>query len=68
MSATLALPGDDLPLSDPYDIRQQLEHDVDLVIDGGFCGLEPTSVIDLTTSVPAILRRGLGDVSDFEIA
>jgi tRNA A37 threonylcarbamoyladenosine synthetase subunit TsaC/SUA5/YrdC len=41
---------------------------VDLLIDGGFCGLEPTSVIDLTTSVPAILRRGLGDVSDFEIA
>ena len=48
MSATLALPGGDLPLSDPHEIRQQLEHDVDLVIDGGFCGLEPTSVIDLT--------------------
>jgi tRNA A37 threonylcarbamoyladenosine synthetase subunit TsaC/SUA5/YrdC len=68
MSATLALPGGDLPLSDPHDIRQQLEHDVDLVIDGGFCGLEPTSVIDLTASLPVILRRGLGDVSDFEVA
>jgi tRNA A37 threonylcarbamoyladenosine synthetase subunit TsaC/SUA5/YrdC len=41
---------------------------VDLVIDGGFCGLEPTSVIDLTASLPVILRRGLGDVSDFEVA
>ena len=68
MSATLALPGGDLPLSDPHEIRQQLEHEVDLVIDGGFCGLEPTSVIDLTASLPVILRRGLGDVSDFEVA
>jgi tRNA A37 threonylcarbamoyladenosine synthetase subunit TsaC/SUA5/YrdC len=41
---------------------------VDLVIDGGFCGLEPTSVIDLTAPLPVILRRGLGDVSDFEVA
>ena len=48
MSATLLLPGDDYPLSDPYDIRTTLERDVDLVIDGGYCGLDPTSVIDMS--------------------
>ena len=68
MSATLILPGDDYPMTDPYDIRERLEHEVDLVIDGGFCGLEATSVIDLTDAVPVILRRGVGDISDFEAA
>ena len=68
MSATLALPEDEYPLTDPHDIRDQLEHEVDLVIDGGFCGLEATSVIDLTGPAPLILRRGVGDVSDFEAA
>jgi tRNA A37 threonylcarbamoyladenosine synthetase subunit TsaC/SUA5/YrdC len=53
-------------MTDPYDIRDQLEHEVDLVIDGGFCGPEATSVIDLTGSAPIVLRRGVGDVSDFE--
>ena len=67
-SATLILPGDDYPMTDPYDIRERLEHEVDLVIDGGFCGLEATSVIDLTDTVPVILRRGVGDISDFEAA
>ena len=68
MSVTLQMPGDEFPLTDPYDIRDQLEHEVDLVIDGGFCGLEATSVVDLTGPEPHILRRGLGDVSDFEAA
>ena len=68
MSATLIMPGDDYPMTDPYDIRDSLEHEVDLVIDGGFCGLEATSVIDLTGPTPVVLRAGVGDVSDFEIA
>ena len=68
MSATLILPGDDYPMTAPCDIRDRLEHEVDLVIDGGFCGLEATSVIDLTDTVPVILRRGVGDISDFEAA
>ena len=68
ISATLALPGDEYPLTDPYDIRDRLEHEVDLVIDGGFCGLEATSVVDLTEATPRILRVGVGDVSDFEVA
>lgn len=67
MSVTLMLPGDDLPMTDPYDIRQTLEHELDLVVDGGYCGMEPTSVIDLVDETPEIIRRGLGDVSHFEI-
>ena len=68
MSATLIMPGDDYPMTDPYDIRDSLEHEVDLVIDGGFCGLKATSVVDLTGATPVVLRAGVGDVSDFEIA
>ncbi|VAW98206.1 Hypothetical YciO protein, TsaC/YrdC paralog, partial [hydrothermal vent metagenome] len=45
MSSTLILPGDDMPLTDPYDIRDTLEHSLDLVIDGGYCGFEPTTVV-----------------------
>lgn len=66
MSVTLQMPGDDYPLTDPYDIRDTLARDVDLVIDGGYCGLEPTTVIDMTAEPPAVLRRGLGDSSGFE--
>jgi len=66
MSVTLQLPGDDYPLTDPYDIRESLEHDLELVIDGGYCGLEATSVIDMTGDAPIVLRRGLADVSAFE--
>lgn len=66
MSVTLILPGEVLPLTDPYDIRETLQHDLELVIDGGFCGLEPTSVIDLSGDEPVVRRRGLGDTSAFE--
>ncbi len=67
MSVTMMLPEDELPMMDPYDIRQTLEHELDLVIDGGYCGMEPTSVIDLVEGTPEIIRRGQGDVSHFEI-
>lgn len=67
MSVTMLLPGEEVPLTDPYDIRQTLEHELDLVIDGGFCGMESTSVIDLVEEPPLILRRGQGDVSAFEV-
>jgi tRNA A37 threonylcarbamoyladenosine synthetase subunit TsaC/SUA5/YrdC len=66
MSTTLILPGEEMPLTDPYDIRDILEHQVDLVIDGGYCGLEPTTVIDMTGDVPEIVRKGEGDPSHFE--
>jgi tRNA threonylcarbamoyl adenosine modification protein (Sua5/YciO/YrdC/YwlC family) len=65
MSVTLILPGDELPLIDPYDIRTLLEHEVDLIIDGGFCGLEPTTVVDLADELPLVLRVGKGDVTPF---
>lgn len=66
MSVTLIMPGDDLPLIDPYDIRDTLQHAVDLVIDGGYCGMEATTVIDLFDEVPVILRAGKGDTSPFQ--
>lgn len=66
MSVTLLLPGDDLPPTDPYEIREQLGHQIDLIIDGGSCGIEPTSIIDLVDDVPVIVRRGQGDLSQFE--
>ncbi len=66
MSVSLILPGDELPLTDPYDIRDTLQNQLDLVIDGGFCGMEPTTVVDLVEEVPQILRHGLGSVENFE--
>jgi tRNA threonylcarbamoyl adenosine modification protein (Sua5/YciO/YrdC/YwlC family) len=65
MSSTLILPGDDLPLSDPEEIRFRLEHDVELVIDGGFCGLDATTVVELENGIPKLLRQGKGDSSWF---
>lgn len=65
MSSTLILPGDDLPLSDPEEIRSRLEHDVELVIDGGFCGLDATTVVELEDGIPKLLRQGKGDSSWF---
>ena len=65
MSTTLILPGDEDPLTDPYDIRAILEHSVDLVIDGGFCGFDATSVVDLSCEPPQVIREGCGDVSAF---
>jgi len=63
MSSTLILPGDDLPLTDPREMMKRLNSRVDLVIDGGYCGLEPTTVLDLTGETPKVLRHGRGDVS-----
>ncbi len=66
MSVTLIMPGDELPLIDPYDIRQTLQHDVDLVIDGGYCGMEATTVVDLADETPMVTRVGKGDITPFE--
>ena len=66
MSSSLIMPGETVPLTDPYDIRLMLEHQVELVIDGGFCGLEPTTVVDLTGDTPKVTRQGCGDASEFE--
>lgn len=66
MSSTLLLPTEPFPLTDPEDIRDKLERRVELIIDGGSCGLEPTSVLDLSGDSVKVLREGKGDVSGFE--
>ncbi len=63
MTTTLILPGETDPLMDPAEIRLRLEAHVDLVIDGGWGGLEPTTLVDLTGEVPEVLREGCGDTS-----
>lgn len=65
MSSSLILPGDDFPLSDPYEIRERLEHELDVVVDGGHCGFEATTVIDMTDETPVLMRQGVGDASAF---
>jgi len=65
MSTTLILPGDEYPLTDPDEIRDLMEHQVDLVIDGGFCGLESTTVISMEQDYPEVVREGMGDISLF---
>jgi tRNA threonylcarbamoyl adenosine modification protein (Sua5/YciO/YrdC/YwlC family) len=66
MSSTLLLPGDPAPMTDPQEIKERLEHAVDLVIDGGPGGFEASSIVDLTGPAPVVVRRGKGDVSAFE--
>jgi tRNA threonylcarbamoyl adenosine modification protein (Sua5/YciO/YrdC/YwlC family) len=66
MSSTLLLPGDEAPMTDPHEIKARLEHAVDLVVDGGHCGFEASSVVDLSGEAPVVIRRGKGDVSAFE--
>lgn len=67
MSVTLIMPGDEYPLTDPYDIRDMLEHHVDLIVEGGYCGLEPTTVVDLSGDAPVIVRQGMGQFEDFVV-
>lgn len=67
MSTTLIMPGETLPECDPYEIRQSLEHHVDLVIDGGYGSMDPSTVVDLSGDVPEVVRRGLGDPAPFEV-
>jgi len=60
MSSTLLLPGDELPLTDGAEIRTRLEHQLDAILDGGHCGIEPTTVVDLAVSPPVVVRQGRG--------
>lgn len=65
LSATLILPGDALPLNDAEDIRERLEQALDLVLDAGPCGIDPTTMVDLTGASPQILRQGKGSAEPF---
>jgi tRNA threonylcarbamoyl adenosine modification protein (Sua5/YciO/YrdC/YwlC family) len=66
MTTSLIMPGDDKPMSDPYEIRQTLEHGLDLVIDGGYCGFEATTVVDMTGDDYLITRQGAGLIPELE--
>lgn len=66
MSSTLTLPGDELPLTDVVEIEERIGHQIELIIDGGPTGVEPTSVIDLSGGSVEVLRIGRGDVSSLQ--
>jgi len=62
MSSTLLLAADERPLTSGREIQARLEHDIDAILDGGDCGIEPTTVVDLSVTPPVIVRRGKGDL------
>ncbi len=66
LSTTLLLPDEDEPLTQGWEIKERLDHQVDAVIDSGECGTEPTTVVDFSSGVPEIVRVGMGDPSPFE--
>lgn len=65
LSTTLLLPGDDAPLNDAEVMRARLEHQVDLILDGGSCGIVPTTVVNLSGETPVITRVGKGSIAPF---
>ncbi len=68
LSSTLILPGDGLPLNDGEEIRERLGQDVDVILDGGSCGIEMTTVVDLTSEMPSIVRQGRGSAAPFGVS
>ena len=66
LSTTLQLPGDEVPMTDAREIEQRIGHAVDLVLDGGNCGLEPSTIVDLSGELPRLLRAGKGDPRPFQ--
>ena len=68
LSMTLLLPGEAEPLNEAWEIRERLERQLDLVIDGGPCAAEPTTVIDLTGDTPRLMRQGAGDAAAFGLS
>lgn len=66
MSSTMIYPGEDMPMTDPEDMMDRLGKQLDLIIDGGFGGAEPTTVIEFIDDMPEVVRVGLGDPSPFE--
>ena len=66
LSSTLLLPGDEHPMSDGWEVKERLDHAVDAVIDAGECGMEPTTVVDLSEGEPDVVRVGAGDPTPFE--
>jgi len=65
LSTTLIMPGDEEPMDDVFEMREMIGHCVDLIIDGGPCGSQPTTVVDMTQEPPLVVREGKGDSSVF---
>lgn len=65
ITTSLQMPREEYPLIDPYDIEQVLGNQVDVIINGGFCGIEATTVVSLLTDTPELIRAGKGDASSF---
>ena len=68
LSSTLILPGDERPLNDMDEIRDRLQNDVEVILDGGSCGVDMTTVVDLTGDMPVIIRRGKGSIAVFGVS
>lgn len=66
LSTTLQLPGDDVPLTDGREIEERIGHAIDLVLDAGNCGIEPSTIVDLSGEAPKLLRAGKGDPKPFQ--
>ena len=63
LTSTLTLPGDETPLTEGWEIQDRLEDQLELILDGGHCGVEPTTVVDLTAPTPLLLRAGRGSLA-----
>jgi tRNA threonylcarbamoyl adenosine modification protein (Sua5/YciO/YrdC/YwlC family) len=66
LSTTLQLPGDDVPMTDGREIEARVGHALDFVLDAGNCGIEPSTIVDLSGEVPRLLRSGKGDPRPFQ--
>ena len=65
LTSTLILPGDETPLTEGWEIQDRLDDHLELILDGGYCGTEPTTVVDLTELPPTLVRAGRGDLAPF---
>ncbi len=65
LTTTLSLPGDEAPLTEGWEIQDRLDGQIELILDGGHCGTEPTTVVDLSGSLPALVRAGRGSLTPF---
>jgi tRNA threonylcarbamoyl adenosine modification protein (Sua5/YciO/YrdC/YwlC family) len=68
LTTTLILPGDEEPLTEAWEIQDRLDGEIELIIDGGYCGTTPTSMIDLSNSLPTLVRAGRGPLEPFGLA
>ncbi len=68
LSSTLMLPGDEFPYTDPEEIRDRIGNRVDMILDAGSCGIDMTTVIDLTDEVPVLIREGKGPIEPFGLS